>query len=79
MDWKDEVYRAVYVCGEVAVGAVYPPRGRGQAWRWRIWQTVSGHAHEGRDSSEQKTRKQVEVRFAAFLRAAGLRAEGGAL
>eukprot|EP01031_Cornospumella_fuschlensis_P021809 gene21809-26737_t len=43
MNWLDQSYRIVLMCGDVDVGAVYPPSGRAKVWRWRVWVTKSGH------------------------------------
>lgn len=77
MIWRNDEYRLVLQIGDVEVGAIYPPVGRGHLWCWRIWVTVSGHPSSGRDRSEAQARKHVERRFRAFLHAAGLAPAGG--
>ncbi|MBY3257079.1 hypothetical protein HFO09_23275 [Rhizobium laguerreae] len=77
MMWRQETYRAVLQRGDVDIGAVYPPVGRGRLWRWRIWVTVSGHPSAGREANQTKARQHVEGRFQAFLDAAQLAPMGG--
>jgi hypothetical protein len=79
MNWLDQGYRIVLMCGDVDVGAVYPPSGRAKVWRWRVWLTKSGHAASGSDKSNASAVNQVERRFRSFLIAAGLVSEGGAV
>ncbi|MHC2573984.1 hypothetical protein [Rhizobium leguminosarum] len=77
MNWRNDEYRSVLQIGDVDVGAIYPPIGRGHLWRWRIWVTVSGHPSSGRDRNEAQAKTHVERRFRAFLNAAGLVPAGG--
>lgn len=78
MNWLDENYRIVLMCGDVDVGAVYPPSGRASVWRWRVWVTKSGHPAWGSETTRRGAIGQVESRFKTFLTAAGLAAIGGA-
>lgn len=79
MNWRDDSYRILLMCGDVDVGAVYPPiGGKARVWRWRIWVTESGHPAAGSERSEKRAMEQVEGRFRAFLQAAKLAPEGGA-
>jgi hypothetical protein len=75
--WCDEKYRLLLMCGEVDVGAVYPPAGKARVWRWRVWVTKSGHPAAGAETSEKRATEQVEGRFRAFLQAARLSPTGG--
>lgn len=72
MIWRQETYRAVLQSGDVDVGAIYPPVGRGRLWRWRIWVTSSGHPNGGRDGNQAQAKAHVERRFKAFMDAARL-------
>ncbi|KOF17872.1 hypothetical protein AC244_16025 [Ensifer adhaerens] len=67
------------MCGDVNVGAVYPPSGRAKVWRWRVWVTKSGHPASGSEKSNAAAVSQVERRFRSFLIAAGLVSDGGAV
>ncbi|QRY68181.1 hypothetical protein JVX98_28240 [Ensifer sp. PDNC004] len=79
MNWHDEGYRFVLMCGNVDVGAVYPPIRRAKVWRWRIWVTDTGHPASGSEQSKGGAVRQVEIRFKAFLGAAHLAPEGGSI
>jgi hypothetical protein len=79
MNWLDQEYRIVLMCGDVVVGAVYPPSGRAKVWRWRVRVTKSGHAFKGNEASKAAAIAHVERRFRSFLTAAGLVSEGGAV
>ncbi|MBB4185840.1 hypothetical protein GGE07_002490 [Sinorhizobium terangae] len=78
MNWCNDNYRMLLMCGDVDVGAVYPPLGRARVWRWRVWVTKSGHPAAGSERSEKRAMEQVDGRFRAFLDAARLIPEGGA-
>ncbi|KWV42115.1 hypothetical protein AS026_21130 [Rhizobium altiplani] len=77
MEWQHEVYRSVYVCGGVKIGAIYPPWHGTTQWRWRVWIASSTHPQNGRSESKEHAMRQVEGRFNAFLMTARLRPEGG--
>ncbi|OOG73857.1 hypothetical protein B0E45_06080 [Sinorhizobium sp. A49] len=79
MNWLDQEYRIVLMCGDVDVGAVYPPSGRAKVWRWRVRVTKSGHPVKGNEASRAAAVAHVERRFRSFLTAAGLVSEGGAV
>ncbi|MGH6807603.1 MAG: hypothetical protein ACREEJ_12300 [Ensifer adhaerens] len=79
MNWLDQNYRIVLMCGDVDVGAVYPPSGRAKVWRWRVWVTKTGHPAKGAETSRTAATAHVERRFRAFLTAAELVPEGGAV
>lgn len=79
MNWLDEGYRDVLMCGNVDVGAVYPPVRRAKVWRWRIWVTATGHPASGSEQSRSGAIRQVEIRFKGFLGAAQLAPVGGAV
>lgn len=79
MNWHDQEYRIALMCGDVAVGAIYPPSGRVKVWRWRVWVTKTGHPVKGAEPSQAAATAHVERRFSAFLSAAGLMSEGGAM
>ncbi|OKP79653.1 hypothetical protein BTE77_06005 [Ensifer adhaerens] len=76
MNWSDEGYRVVLLCGRVDVGAIYPPTRRAKVWRWRVWVTESGHPAAGSAPNRGGAVAQVEGRFRQFLRAAELVSEG---
>jgi len=79
VNWSDEGYRIVLMCGRVGVGAVYPPTRRANVWRWRVWVTETTHPVAGSAPNRGGAVAQVEGRFRKFLRAAELVAEGGGL
>lgn len=79
MNWSDEGYRVVLMCGRVDVGAIYPPARRAKVWRWSVWVNESGHEVSGSAPNRGGAVAQVEGRFRQFLRAAELVAEGGGL
>ncbi len=72
LTWRDEIYRQLAKCGDVDVGAIYPPAERGRLWRWRIWLTSSGTTAEGTCATEAEAQRSVKERFKQFLTAAAL-------
>lgn len=78
MNWLDQNYRKVMMCGDVAVGAIYTPCRKAKVWRWRVWVTKSGHPAEGFERSEAAAVAHFERRFRSFVIAACLVPEGGA-
>lgn len=65
--------RHVLMCGNVAVGAVFPPVGSPpNQWRWRVWTADTVHAPNGRAKSELAAKNAALSAFEAFLRNAQL-------
>lgn len=74
LNWQPPGYegdRRLAMCGEISVGAVFPPLG-GKYWRWRVWIGDTIHAADGSEKSEELAKAAVAVRFARFLEMSGL-------
>lgn len=72
--WRAPSYpsdRHLALCGEISVGAVFPPIG-GKYWRWRCWIGETIHAAEGSEKTEELAKIAVAMRFARFLDRSGL-------
>lgn len=63
--WRHEPTRIVAMCGDVAVGAVYPALGR--RCRWRAWVTKNINTTESNSASVGLAQLAVEKRFEEFL------------
>lgn len=79
MNWRHEAYRSVLTSADVDIGAIFPPRGNGGLWRWRIWVTRNGHPIKGHSMSQDRASREIEGRFRDFLDAAQLVEIGGGL
>jgi hypothetical protein len=74
LTWRPPAYnndRRLAFCGEVEVGAVFPPIG-GKYWRWRFWLNGLHTASDGSEKTEELAKYAVAARFVAFLRKAAL-------
>ncbi|HEY8948464.1 MAG TPA: hypothetical protein VIM56_06240 [Rhizomicrobium sp.] len=74
LKWASPKYtgdRHLAMCGEISVGAVFPPIG-GKYWRWRCWIGETTYPAEGSEKNEILAKGAVELRFARFLDLAGL-------
>lgn len=68
--WKNEGHRLVAMCGEVAIGAVFPAIGR--RIRWRAWVTKNVNPVESTNRTIMGAKDEVEHRFHEFLQLAQL-------
>ena len=77
LTWCDEGHRRVGRCGEVSVGAVFPPSVAGRGWRWRLWVSTCVNPVNGVAANEARAKHAVEGRFFTFLEGANLMPRGG--
>ena len=72
--WRPPQYesdRHVALCGQIEVGAVFPPCG-GKYWRWRCWVGPIHNTADGSEKTEEQAKAAVAMRFLRFLELAGL-------
>ncbi len=80
MNWSSPQYpgdRRLAHTGTVQIGAVFPPAGRENRWRWRFW--LNGNflaATSGQCGDEETAKGAVAERFAQFLEDAALEQKG---
>lgn len=78
LTWRAPSYpgdRHLAMCGEVSVGAVFPPL-CGKYWPWRCWIGITTNPANGSARSEDAVKAEVEARFQRFLDLAGLEVRG---
>jgi len=77
--WQDQGHRILALCGEVDIGAVFPP-GSGKGFRYRAWVGRFPFSLDGVAKSEEAAKRAVADHFSDFLAAARLQQarEGGA-
>lgn len=67
--------RICLLCGNVTVGAVFPPVGNNPGrnpWVWRLFSFGANPARDGRAKDEASAKGHLLTAFAATLREAGL-------
>lgn len=67
--------RHCLLCGSVTVGAVFPPHGAREKWRWRVWVNGKTCATEGAAKTERDAKDAAIAAFRDFLREASLTEE----
>lgn len=63
-------------CGNIIVGAVFPPVVTGDDWIWRLWASGGPVAPNGRAKTEQAAKDALLARFRDFLRTVELGGRG---
>lgn len=64
--------RHCLLCGSVTVGAVFPPAGGADKWRWRLFPFGANPSREGRAKDEVTAKGHLTAAFALTLAEAGL-------
>jgi len=64
--------RQCLLCGEIAVGAVFPPAYDTGKWMWRIWLNGRNTPSEGEAKTEDAAKSAALRAFNTFLAAANL-------
>ena len=65
--------RHCLICGNVTVGAVFPPGGGGRRWHWRMWFTGANHPDTGDAKSEETAKAATMAAFWKVMEAAELK------